>query len=128
MSRPPTGLTRRETQVMDVIYELEEANAKEVQDRLPNAPSYSAVRAVLTRLVEQGLLKYREAGPRYVYSAAAGKGRARQAALRKLIDTFFEGSTVRTMNALIGMSARQLSDDELKQLADAISAAREKGR
>jgi BlaI family transcriptional regulator, penicillinase repressor len=128
MTRPHSGLTRRETQVMDAVYELEEATAKEVRERLPNAPSYSAVRAVLTRLVEQGLLKYREAGPRYVYSLAAGKGRARQAALRKLIDTFFDGSAVRTMNALIGMSARQLSDDELKQLADAIAAAREKER
>lgn len=124
--RPDSSLTRRESQVMDVVYELEEATAKEIQERMPNPPSYSAVRAVLTRLVEQGHLKYRQSGPRYVYAPAAGKKRVRQAALRKLIDTFFDGSPVRTLSALIDMSARDLTDDELAQLEQAIAAAREK--
>lgn len=122
----PDNLTRRESQVMDVVYELEEATAKEVQQRLPNPPSYSAVRAVLSRLVEQGHLKYRESGPRYVYTAAAGKKRIRQAALRKVVDTFFDGSPLRTMNALLGISARELSKEELDELARAIAAATEK--
>jgi len=113
---------------MDAVYELEEATAKEVRERMPNAPSDSAVRAVLTRLVERGLLKVRQAGPRYVYSPAAGKKRVRQAALRKLVDTFFEGSPIGTMNALIDMSARELSDAELAQLEKAIADAREKER
>ena len=124
--KPESGLTRRESQVMDVVYELEEATAKEIQERMPNPPSYSAVRAVLTRLVEQGQLKYRQSGPRYVYAPAAGKKRVRQAALRKLVDTFFDGSPVRTLSALIDMSARDLTDDELAQLEQAIAAAREK--
>jgi len=124
--RPDSSLTRRESQVMDVVYELEEATAKEIQERMPNPPSYSAVRAVLTRLVEQGHLKYRQSGPRYVYAPAAGKKRVRQAALRKLVDTFFDGSPVRTLSALIDMSARDLTDDELAQLEQAIAAAREK--
>lgn len=124
--KPHPGLTRRESQAMDIVHELEEASAKEVQERMPNPPSYSAVRAVLTRLVEQGHLKYRQSGPRYVYAPAAGKKRARQAALRKLVDTFFEGSPVRTMNALIDLSARELSDAELAALEEAIAAAREK--
>jgi BlaI family penicillinase repressor len=124
--RPDSSLTRRESQVMDIVYELEEATAKEIQERMPNPPSYSAVRAVLTRLVEQGHLKYRQSGPRYVYAPAAGKKRVRQAALRKLIDTFFDGSPVRTLSALIDMSSRDLTDDELAQLEQAIAAAREK--
>ena len=121
-------LSRRERQVMDVIYELDEATAREVQERLPNAPSYSAVRAVLTRLVEQGHLKYREAGPRYLYKAAEQRTRIRTAALRKTVDTFFEGSAANAMNALLGISANDLSQDELDELAQAIESAREKNR
>jgi BlaI family transcriptional regulator, penicillinase repressor len=124
--RKPESLTRRESQVMDVIYELGEASAKEVQQRLPKPPSYSAVRAVLSRLVEQGHLKYRASGPRYVYAPATGKQKARQAALRKLVDTFFDGSPLHTMNALLGISASELTKEELDELAKAIEEAKEK--
>ena len=124
MGKPDT-LTRRERQVMDAIYELEEATAREVQQRLPDPPSYSAVRAVLTRLVDQGLLRHRQAGPRYVYTAAAGRKRARQAALRKVVDTFFDGSPLRTMNALLGISAGDLSKEQMDELAKAIADATE---
>lgn len=124
MGKPDT-LTRRERQVMDAIYALEEATAREVQERLPSPPGYSAVRAVLARLVAQGLLKYREAGPRYVYSAAAGRKRARQAALRKVVDTFFDGSPLRTMNALLNISADDLSKEQIDELAKAIAEAAE---
>lgn len=122
MSRT-SNLTRREQQVMDVIYELDEATAKEVRARLADPPSYSAVRAVLSRLVEQGHLKFREVGPRYVYSPALGRKRLRQAALRKVMDTFFEGSPLRTMNALLGISASDLSREELEELAQAVERA-----
>jgi predicted transcriptional regulator len=125
MAKPET-LTRRERQAMDAVCALGEATAKEVQQRMPDPPSYSAVRAVLSRLVEQGHLKYRESGPRYVYTAAAGKKRVGQAALRKLVDTFFDGSPLRTMNALLGLSANDLSKEELDELARAIEQAREK--
>lgn len=114
-------LTRRERQVMDVVYELEEATAKEIQERLPKAPSYSAVRAVLSRLVEQGHLKYRESGPRYLYAAAAGKKKIRDSALQRLVDTLFGGSPLRTMNALIDMSGSKLSKDEIDELAKIIA-------
>src|SRR5690606_619535 len=112
--------------MMDIVYELEEATAREIRARMADAPSDSAVRAVLTRLVEQGHLKYRQSGPRYVYAPAAGKKRARQAALRKLVDLFVDGSPVRTMTALIDMSARNLSDEELAELEAALAAARER--
>src|SRR3954469_16474846 len=119
-------LTRRERQVMDVIHALDEATAKEVHARLPNAPTYSAARAVLTRLVEQGHLKYREAGPRYVYTAAVGKKKLRESALQKVVDTFFGGSPLRTMNALLGLSRDSLSKEETDQLAKIIAKAAEK--
>lgn len=123
----PHRLTRRERQVMDVVYELEEATAKEVQGRLPDPPSYSAVRAVLSRLVEQGHLKYRESGPRYVYAATQSKQRLRQAALNRLMDTFFGGSPLHMINALLGISARRMSKAELDELAKTIAdAAKEK--
>jgi len=118
-------LTRRERQVMDVVHALDEATAKEVHARLPNAPSYSAVRAVLTRLVEQGHLKYREAGPRYVYTAAAGKKKLRESALQKVVDTFFGGSPLRTMNALLGISGSSLSKEEIEELSKIIAKAAE---
>jgi predicted transcriptional regulator len=127
MSKPET-LTRRERQAMDAVCALGEATAKEVQQRMPNPPSYSAVRAVLSRLVEQGHLKYRESGPRYVYTAAAGRKRVGQAALRKLVDTFFDGSPLRTMNALLGLSAAELSKEELDELAKTIEQARERNK
>jgi predicted transcriptional regulator len=95
---------------------------------LPDPPSYSAVRAVLSRLVEQGRLKYREIGPRYVYAAAEGQKRVRHAAVRKLIDTFFDGSALQAMNALLGISADKLSREELDELAKAIADAAEKNK
>lgn len=110
---------------MDIIYEMEKATAKEVQRELPNAPSSSAVRAVLTRLVDQGHLKYKEIGPRYVYTATEAKKKLSQAALKKIMDTFFDGSPLHTMNALLGISADQLSRDELDELAKKIAEAAE---
>jgi BlaI family transcriptional regulator, penicillinase repressor len=119
-------LTRRESQAIEIVYELQQATARDVRERLPNPPSYSAVRAVLTRLVDQGHLKYRADGPRYVYAPAAPRRRLGQAALRKVVDTFFDGSPLRTMNALLGISARKLSKEELDELARTIADAAEK--
>jgi predicted transcriptional regulator len=121
-----SSLTRREHQVMNAIHELQEATAKEIQQRLPDPPSYSAVRAVLSRLVEQGHLKYREIGPRYVYVAAVSKKKVRVAELRRLMNRFFDGSPLHTMNALLGLSAEQLSKKELDELAALIARAAEK--
>lgn len=118
-------LSRRERQVLDIIYELEEVTAKEVHKQLPQAPSYSSVRTVLTRLVDRGLIRFRESGPRYVYRAAADRPTLRRAALKKTVDTFFEGSAANAINALIGISAKELTQEELDELASLISDARE---
>jgi BlaI family transcriptional regulator, penicillinase repressor len=122
----PEGLSRREQQAMDAVHELGEASAKEVQTKLPNPPSYSAVRAVLTRLVDRGHLKYRENGARYVYSAVRGKRRTRQEALKRLVNTFFDGSPLQAMNALLGVSADKLSRKELDELGKLVAEAAEK--
>lgn len=127
MSGPET-LSRRERQVMDVIYERKSATAKQVQDNLPDPPSYSAVRAVLSRLVDSGHLQYREEGPRYVYSLKGDRQRIRRDALRRLIDTFFDGSAHQTMNALLGYSEKELSKAELDEIAESIARASEKKR
>lgn len=119
-------LSRRERQVMDVVYELEEASAKDIQGKLPDAPSYSAVRAVLARLVEMGELRYRESGPRYLYRPVEPKKKARQGILKRTVDTFFEGSPARMMHALLDESDTRLTRDELDQLARTIEAARER--
>lgn len=122
----PEKLSRRERQVMDAVYELGEASAKEIQAKIPDPPSYSAVRAVLTRLVVAGELKYRESGLKYVYQAAVPRRKLKQNVLRKTIDTFFEGSPANMMHALLGVSAGELSPEELDEIAEAIEAAREK--
>jgi predicted transcriptional regulator len=111
---------------MDAVYELETATAKEIQGQLADPLSYSAVRAVLSRLVDQGHLKYRVDGPRYVYCASQPRQRASRAALRKIVDTFFNGSPLNTMNALLGISAQQMSREELDELAQIVAEAAEK--
>jgi predicted transcriptional regulator len=121
-------LTRREQQVMDVVHELEEATVREIQERLPHEPTYSAVRAVLGRLVEQEHLRYRESGPRYVYTTAAGRKKIQKTALERVVDTFFGGSPLRTMNALLDLSGKELTEEEADELAKIIAKVKEKAK
>lgn len=113
---------------MNVLYELEEATAKEIQQRLPNKLTYSAVRAVLSRLVDQGHLRYRASGPRYVYTVASARKKLRQGALQRVVDTFFGGSPLRTMNALLDVSRDDLSLEEIEHLTKIIAKAEEKSK
>lgn len=122
------NLTRRERQIMDILYENGEGTVNDVRSKIANAPSYSAIRAVLSRLVTKGLLKYHENGPRYVYSPTLGVKKASQSALKKVIDTFFDGSHLHTINALLGISANKLSREELEELEKIIAKAKEQGR
>jgi BlaI family transcriptional regulator, penicillinase repressor len=125
-SRPP--LSRRERQIMDVIYRLGRATAAEVQTALPDAPSYSTVRALLKVLETKGHLRHAAVGPRYLYSPTVPRERARESALRQLVGTFFDGSTEAAVAALLGLSADQLSDAELNRLAGLIAQAKQEGR
>ncbi len=121
------SLSRRERQIMDIVYELGQATAAEVLERLPDPPSYSAVRAMLAKLEDKGHLKHRQDGPRYVFSATVARSEAQKTALQRLLKTFFDDSPAKAVNALLGMSG-SLSEEELRQLRRAIEDARKRGR
>ena len=126
--RPSEALTRRERQVMDILFRAGEATVAEVMDGLPDPPTYSAVRSVLRILAEKGLVTHREDGPRYVYLPAATQERAREDALKHVIHTFFDGSTEQAVTALLRISDAKLDDDEVARLRDRIAKARVSGR
>jgi predicted transcriptional regulator len=125
---PGATLSRREREVMDVLYRRAEATVAEVLEELPDPPTYSAVRSILRVLEEKGHIAHREDGPRYVYVPAVGRDRARTAALDHLVDTFFEGSAENALAALLRRSDLDLSEAQVKKLAREIRAAREEGR
>ncbi|ACE85399.1 BlaI/MecI/CopY family transcriptional regulator [Cellvibrio japonicus] len=122
---PDTQLSRRERQIMDALFEAGELSAQEVRDALPDAPGYSAVRALLAKLVEKKLVDFREDGPRYIYFPVIAQEEARTSALQKLLKTFFGGSTTAAVNALLGMNQEKLSTEEIAQLQDAINKAKQ---
>lgn len=122
------GLSRRERQIMDVIYRMGEAAVSEVRDEMDDAPSYSAVRAMLRILEEKGQLTHRQDGPRYIYRPVKPIEEATESALERVLSTFFEGSTERAMAALLDMSSTRMSSDELDRLSKMIEDAREDGR
>ncbi len=113
---------------MDVIYRRGRATAAEVLADLPDPPSYSAVRAMLRVLEEKGSLRHEQAGPRYVFLPTVPREKASRSALKRLVKTFFGGSTERTVAALLDMSSEQLSGEELDRLAELIDRARKEGR
>ncbi len=121
-------LSRRERQIMNVIYARGSATVQDVVGEIPDPPSYSAVRAMLRVLEEKGHLLHREEGPRYVYLPVVPRDQARQSALRQLVGTFFDGSAEQAAAALLDMSGSDLSNEELDRLADAIETARKEGR
>ena len=118
-------LSRRERQIMDVLYRLGSATAAEVQDNIPEAPSYSAVRALLRILVDKGHIKHSYDGPRYVYSPIVSRPVAQKSALRQLVKTFFDGSASNAVAALLDMSGKDLSDAELDRLARIVEQAKQ---
>ncbi|HEX6576305.1 MAG TPA: BlaI/MecI/CopY family transcriptional regulator [Gemmatimonadaceae bacterium] len=117
-------LSRRERQIMDVLYRHGSATAAEVQQNIPDAPSYSAVRALLRILEEKGHIKHSYDGPRYVYSPVVSRPVAQKSALRQLVKTFFDGSTSNAVAALLDMSGKELSDSELERLAKMVEQAK----
>ena len=119
-------LSRRERQIMDVLFRRGQATVAEVQDEVPDAAGYSAVRAHLRILEEKGHVTHRQDGPRYVYRAALAKDKAKRSALRHLVDTFFNGSAGQTMAALLDDDASKLSEVELDGLTQLIDLARER--
>ena len=120
-------LSRRERQIMEVIYQRGRASVAEVRAAMPDPPSYSAVRALLAILVNKGWLKFQEDGPRYAYRPIQPRQAAGRSALRRVMETFFEGSVANTVAALIDASEEQLSSDEMDRLKSLIEQSRKGG-
>jgi predicted transcriptional regulator len=117
-------LSRRERQIMDILFRRGRATAAEVMEDLPGNTTYSTVRTQLRVLEEKGHVRHEEEGLRYVYSAAVARHTARKSALKHLVETFFDGSAEKTVAALLGGEGARLTDAELERIADLISKAR----
>ena len=128
MSRNPhEDLSRRERQIMDIVYRLSEATATEVLENLPNPPSYSAVRAHLRILEEKGHLQHEQQGPRYLFRPTVPREKARESALKGLLRNFFDGSREQMVATLLNADS-DLSEEELERIAELIDNARQEGR
>jgi predicted transcriptional regulator len=119
-------LSRRERQIMDVIFQRGQASAAEVAEAIPDPPSYSAVRALLRILEEKGYLRHEQQGLRYVFMPTVRRDSARRSALKGVVKTFFDGSVEQTVAALLGQ--QKLSREELDRLAHLIDRARKEER
>lgn len=127
MKNPHNELSRRERQIIDILYSHGRATAAEVQSLLPDPPSYSAVRAMLRILEEKGHVRHEQDGPRYIYLPTVARDRAKHSALRHVLQTFFDGSAEQAISALLDSSDTRLSDRELDRLAKLIDQARRTG-
>lgn len=129
MSRAESpALSRRERQIMDILLRRGSATASDVRSDLPDPPSYSAVRTMLSRLEDKGHVTHRQDGPRYVYRATIDAEEARETALERMVRTFFEGSPGKTVAALLDRSSADLTDADLDELAGLIERMREERR
>lgn len=124
----PGGFSRREREIMDVLYRCGHATAAEVLAELESPPGYSAVRAHLRTLEEKGHVRHEQDGARYVYFPTVPRERARKSALRTLVSTFFDGSPEQVVAALVDGTASRLSREELDRMARLIEKARKEGR
>jgi predicted transcriptional regulator len=118
MKKPkPNTLSRRERQIMDILYKLEQATVADVLGRLTGKPNYSTVRAQLRVLEDKGHVQHEEHGLRYIYVPTVPRHIARRSALRHLVETFFEGSAEKVVAALLGGEVSRISQEELDRLA-----------
>jgi BlaI family transcriptional regulator, penicillinase repressor len=125
---PQHKLSRREKQIMDVLYRNGRATAAEVQQQMPDAPGYSAVRAMLRVLEEKGHIRHEEKDLRYVYLPVVPREKARRSAVTHLLETFFDGSAEQAVATLLDVSARDLSQEDFDRLSALIERARKEGR
>lgn len=127
MTKPPLSkLSRRERQIMDIVYRLGEVSVNDVLEHLPDPPSYSSVRALLRVLEDKGYLTHEEQGAKYVYKPTLKRESARSSALKNLLNTFFDNSPEQVVATLI--SENNLSKGELENLSKLIEQAKKEGR
>ena len=121
-------LSRRERQIMDFLFRVGKATAADVMEGLPDAPSYSAVRALLRILEQKGHIRHEEEGRAYVYMPLVRRADARQSALSHLLKTFFDNSAEQAVAALLAIKGEKMSDAELERMSRLIDAAKTEGR
>lgn len=122
------ALTRRERQIMDILYRRGRATAAEVMEGLTGDPNYSTVRTQLRVLEDKGQVRHEEEGLRYVYSPAVPRRTARKSALRHLVDTFFDGSAEQVVGALLGGEGARVTEEELARIADLVAKAKKESK
>jgi predicted transcriptional regulator len=125
---PLLNLSRRERQIMDVVYARGQVTVAEVLEDLPDPPGYSAVRAMLGKLERKQYLRHEEHGPRYVYVPTLPREEVQETALERMMNTFFDGSPSKAVAAILDMSAMDLTDAEIDEMAKLIEQARGRGR
>jgi BlaI family penicillinase repressor len=123
-TKADSDLSRRERQMMDILFARGRATGQEIQEGLPDKPNYSSVRTILRVLERKGYVRHVEEGLRYVYEPTVPKETASRSALQRIIRTFFDGSAKEAVAALLDPSAFQLSDEELKELARLVDRAK----
>jgi len=124
----PAVVTKRERQIMDLLYRLGRATATEIREGLSGSPSDSTVRTQLRVLEDKGHVRHEEHGLRFVYMPTVPRHMARKSALNHLVDTFFDGSHAKVVTTLLGSDGSRLSDEDLDRIAELIAAARKAGR
>jgi predicted transcriptional regulator len=122
------GLSRRERQIMDVLYKRGKASAAEVREAIEDPPSYSAVRAMLRVLEEKGHVRHLAEGLKYVYVPTLNRDKAKRSAVEHLLDTFFSDSPDQVVAALLDVSSRTLTREELDRMAEMIEKAKREGK
>ncbi len=127
MTESTEHLSRRERQIMDIVFELGRVSAADVQQRLPDAPSYSAVRALLRVLEDKGHVRHEHDGPRYVYLPTTPRERARETAMRRVVRTFFGGSTERAVAALLDLEGDGLDAEAAERIRRRLEEVRQEG-
>ena len=120
-------LSRREREIMEIIYQRGQATAAEVMEQLHNPPGYSAVRALLRILEEKGALRHEQQGPRYVFLPTVTHEKASRSALQRMVEVFFNGSTEAVVATLLDISQTRLTPDEWERLSQLIERSREQG-
>jgi BlaI family penicillinase repressor len=123
-----SGLSRRERQIMDILYSRGKSSASDVREAMPNAPGYSAVRAMMRVLEEKGHVKHEVDGLKYVYAPTVPRDKAKRSAVKHLLDTFFNDSPEQVVAALLDVSSTRMTREELDRMAQMIEKAKKEGR
>lgn len=123
-----SGLSRREREILEILYQRGRASAADVQSALSEAPSYSAVRAMMRILEEKGHVKHESEGLKYVYVPVVNRDKAKRSAVKHLVETFFRDSPEQVVAALLDVSAKKLTRDDLDRMAEMIERAKKEGR